>query len=110
MEVETPLLKESVNGALYQATPYQNPFNSLVALYIVIKNPNLGIKVVQPVNVVPDPVTGRLTTIANELPQLPYSHFKLHFREGARSPLASPPGCGTYDAEATLYPWAAERR
>ena len=106
VEVETPLLKESVNGALYQATPYQNPFNSLVALYIVIKNPNLGIKVVQPVNVVPDPVTGRLTTIANELPQLPYSHFKLHFREGARSPLASPPGCGTYDAEATLYPWS----
>ena len=68
VEVETPLLKESVNGALYQATPYQNPFNSLIALYIVIKNPNLGIKVVQPINVVPDPVTGRLTTIANELP------------------------------------------
>jgi hypothetical protein len=106
VEVETPLLDENVNGALYQATPYENPFNSLIALYIVIKNPVLGIIIKQPVNVVPDPVTGRLTTIADELPQLPFSHFKLHFREGARSPLASPPACGTYNAEATLTPWS----
>jgi hypothetical protein len=104
VEVETPLLDENVNGSLYQAAPYDNPFNSLVALYIVIKNPVLGIKVVQPLKVETDPVTGRLTTIADEMPQLPFSHFNLHFREGARSPLASPPKCGTYNAEATLYP------
>jgi hypothetical protein len=106
VEVETPLLDENVNGALYQAAPYDNPFNSLIALYIVIKNPVLGIKVVQPLKVEPDPVTGRLATVAEEMPQLPFSHFRLHFREGARSPLASPPACGTYNAEATLYPWA----
>ena len=106
VEVKTPLLDENVNGALYQAAPYENPFNSLVALYIVIKNPILGVKVVQPLNVIPDPVTGRLTTVAEEMPQLPFSHFNLHFREGTRSPLASPPGCGTYEAQATLYPWS----
>ncbi len=106
VEIETPLLEETLNGALYIAKPYENPFDSLLALYIVIKNPTLGIIVKQPLNVVPDPVTGRLTTVAEEMPQLPFSHFKLHFREGARSPLASPPACGTYDAEATLYPWA----
>jgi hypothetical protein len=106
VEVETPLLNENVNGALYQAAPYENPFNSLIALYIVIKNPTLGIKVVQPLKVEPDPVTGRLTTVAEDMPQLPFSHFRLHFREGARSPLASPPACGTYNAEATLYPWS----
>ena len=44
VEVETPLLDESVNGALYLAEPYENPFDSLLALYIVIKNPTLGIK------------------------------------------------------------------
>jgi hypothetical protein len=106
VEVESTLLDENVNGALYQAAPYDNPFNSLVALYIVIKNPKLGIIVKQPLNVIPDPVTGRLTTVAEEMPQLPFSHFNLHFREGARSPLASPPKCGTYNAEATLYPWS----
>ena len=106
VEVETPLLDENVNGALYQAVPYENPPGSLIALYLVIKNPVLGIVVTQAIEVKPDPVTGRLTTIADEIPQLPFSHFKLHFREGTRSPLASPPGCGTYDAEATLYPWS----
>jgi hypothetical protein len=106
VEVETPLLEENVDGSLYQATPYENPFHSLVALYIVIKNPKLGIKVVQPLKVIPDPVTGRLTTVAEEMPQLPFSHFKLHFREGTRSPLATPPACGTYNVEATLYPYS----
>ncbi len=106
VEVESPLVEESIKGALYVAKPYENPFNSLLALYIVIKNANLGIKVAQPLKVIPDPVTGQLTTVAEELPQLPFSHFKLHFREGARSPLSTPQACGTYNAEATLYPWS----
>jgi hypothetical protein len=106
VEVETPLLDENVNGALFIAKPYENPFNSLLAMYLVIKNANLGIVVRQPLEVIPDPVTGQLTTVADELPQLPFSHFKLHFREGARSPLASPPACGTYKAKAVLSPWS----
>jgi hypothetical protein len=104
LEVETPLLDEAVKGSLYQAAPYDNPFNSLIALYMVLKNPALGISITQPVRVEPDPVTGKLTTYAEDLPQLPFSHFKLHFREGTRSPLASPHGCGSYNAEAKLYP------
>jgi hypothetical protein len=115
VEVETPLLDENVNGSLFQApqddptttTPgAENPFDTLVALYLVIKNPTLGIFVTQPIEVQPDPVTGRLTTVADNIPQLPFSHFRLHFREGTRSPLASPPGCGTYNAQATLTPWS----
>jgi hypothetical protein len=115
VEVETPVLEETVKGALYQAAPYENPFHSLVALYIVLKNPTLGIKVVQPLNVIPDPVTGRLTTVAEDMPQLPFSHFRLHFREGTRSPLATPPSCDAdpstpgnqpYNVNATLYPWS----
>jgi hypothetical protein len=106
VEVETPLLDEDVNGALFIAKPYENPFNSLLAMYIVIKNPTLGIVVKQPLRIEPDPVTGQLTTVAEELPQLPFSHFKLHFREGARSPLATPQACGKYNAKAVLTPWS----
>jgi hypothetical protein len=106
VEVETPLLDEQVNGALYQAAPYENPFGSLIALYLVIKNANLGIVVRQPLKVETNPVTGQITTTAEELPQLPFSHFRLHFREGARSPLATPPGCGAHTVKAVLYPWA----
>jgi hypothetical protein len=104
VEVETPLLDENVNGALYIATPYENPSNSLLALYLVLKNEKLGISVTQALKVEPNPVTGQIVTIAQNLPELPFSHFKLHFREGTRSPLASPPLCGTYNASAVLYP------
>jgi hypothetical protein len=106
VEVETPLLEESVNGALYVAEPFNNPFDSLIALYIVIKNPTLGIVVKQPLQVIPNPKTGQLTTVAEDLPQLPFSHFRLHFREGTRSPLASPPACGDYAVKAELHPWS----
>ncbi|HWM55681.1 MAG TPA: hypothetical protein VNO20_09865 [Solirubrobacterales bacterium] len=106
VEVETPLLDENVDGALYVAKPYENPFGSLLALYVVIKNPNLGIVVKQTLEVKPDPETGQLTTVAEDLPQLPFSHFRLHFREGARSPLATPPACGKHSVVATLYPRA----
>jgi hypothetical protein len=115
VEVETPLLDENVNGAIYQAPQddpsttapgAENPFDTLVALNMVIKNPTLGIIVKQAIEVKPDPVTGRLTTVADNIPQLPFSHFRLKFREGTRSPLASPQGCGTFRAEATLYPWS----
>ena len=104
VEVETPLLDETIDGALYIAKPYENPFHSLLAMYIVLQNEKLGISVKQPLKIEPDPVTGQLTTVAEDLPQLPYSHFRLHFREGTRSPLATPPACGTYNVEATLYP------
>ncbi|HEX5713854.1 MAG TPA: hypothetical protein VFX85_11115 [Solirubrobacterales bacterium] len=107
VEVETPLLEDKlVRGSLYVATPYENPFGTLLAMYMVIRNEELGIVVKQPLKVESDPVSGQLTTTADNLPQLPFSHFRLHFREGARSPLATPPGCGTHTVRAVLYPWA----
>jgi hypothetical protein len=106
VEVQTPLLDESLNGAIFIAKPYENEAGSLIALYVVLKNPQLGIIVKQTLKVENDPVTGRITTVADDIPQLPFSHFRLHFREGTRSPLASPPLCGTYSASAVLTPWA----
>ena len=46
-----------------------------------------------------------MTTVEN-IPQLPFSHFTLHFREGSRSPLVTPPACGTYNTKAVLTPWS----
>jgi hypothetical protein len=106
VEVESPLIEENVSGSLFIAKPYENPSGSLLALYVVIKNPKLGIMVKQAGRVEPDPKTGRLISTFEDIPQLPFSHFRLHFREGARSPLVSPPACGDYAAEATLTPWS----
>ncbi len=107
VEVETPLLEgELLKGSLYIAKPYENPFDSLLALYIVIKSPELGIVVKQAAKVDPDPTTGQLVTTAEDMPQLPFSHFRLHFREGARSPLATPSACGAHTVKAVLTPWS----
>ncbi|HSS42862.1 MAG TPA: hypothetical protein VLK37_10000, partial [Solirubrobacterales bacterium] len=37
VKIQTPLLKEEARGSLYVATPFANPFNSLIALYMVAK-------------------------------------------------------------------------
>ena len=108
IEVETPLLEgKLLKGSLFVAEPYRNlAGDSLIAVYVVIKDPALGILVKQPLEVTPDPSSGRLLATAEDMPQLPFSHFRLHFREGARAPLISPPGCGDFTTEATLYPRA----
>ncbi len=106
VEAESPVWRAGLRGALFIAKPYENPLGSLLALYVVIKNTQLGIDVVQPLRVEPDPVTGRLTAIAEDLPELAFSHFKLHFREGTRSPLVSPSACATYRVEAVLTPYS----
>jgi hypothetical protein len=106
VEVKSPLIDEPLKGSLYIAKPYQNPFGSLLALYFVIKNPTLGIIVKQSAEVVPDPQTGQLVTTVDNIPQLPFSHFTLQFREGSRSPLVTPSACGTYTTKTVLTPWA----
>jgi hypothetical protein len=107
VEAESPLLEGTVlTGSLFVATPYENPAGTLIALYMVIKDPELGILLRLPGKVEPDLDTGRLIGTFDELPQLPVSHFHLHFREGGRSPLVTPAACGTYTTEAQFTPWS----
>lgn len=111
VEVETPLLEgEVLRGALFVAKPYANPFDSLIALYMTVKDPARGIGLSLAGKVSPDPTTGQLVgtfgEAGHELPQLPFSHFHLHFREGGRSPLVTPPHCGDFTAKAVFTPWA----
>ncbi len=106
VEAESPLVEEPVKGNVYIAEPYKNEFGTLLAFYFVLRNRNLGIIVRQGARVEPDPVTGRLVTTTEDMPQLPISHVRLHFREGARSPLATPPRCGSYDVGALITPWS----
>jgi len=105
-EVTSPLLTSAIHGSLFIAEPYENPFDSLVALYVVFKNPENGVLIKLAGKVVPNPVTGQLTTIFENTPQLPFAHFNFHFREGQQAPLISPPVCGTYTTQARLTPWS----
>jgi hypothetical protein len=107
VKISTPLLDEEATGALYQAAPFENPSHSLLGLYLVARIRDRGILVKQAGQVYADPLTGQLTTTFDHLPQLPFSSFELHFREGGRAPLATPPRCGSFQTLARFTPWSA---
>ena len=112
--VRTPLLEgEVLEGALYQAQQddpaapgKENPFDTLLALYVVIDSPQRGVFIKQAGKVEPDPNSGQLISTFDDIPQLPFESFRLHFREGDRAPLITPPACGTYTTTAQLTPWS----
>jgi len=116
VEVESPLLKEKVfKGSVFVATPYENPYHSLIGLYLVIKEPERGIGLVLAGKTEPDPLTGQLVTTfgadfegeeVSPIPQLPFSDFRVHLREGGRSPLITPSQCGEYVTKMLLTPTA----
>ncbi|HUC07066.1 MAG TPA: hypothetical protein VMR96_03170, partial [Solirubrobacterales bacterium] len=106
-EVDTPLVGHALPGSIYIATPYDNPFNSLLAIYLEVNDPVSGVIVKLAGHVVPDPNTGQLTTTFDENPQLPFNHFKLDFFKGAKAPLRTPAVCGTYKTTSVLTPWSA---
>jgi hypothetical protein len=100
-------LPEALHGAVFLATPYKNPFDSLISLYMVARNPRRGIFVRSQGTLVPDPNTGKLVASFQELPRLLYTHFNLILREGQRAALVSPPVCGHYATDVALASWAA---
>jgi hypothetical protein len=114
MEAQTPLLEDhTLHGSLYVAQQddpataepeAENPFDSLLALYFLIRDPELGIFVKLAAEVEPDPLTGQLITTLEGLPQFPLGHVDVHLREGPRAPLVTPPTCGTYTTAALLVP------
>jgi hypothetical protein len=107
--IETPVLAEKLEGFVYLAKPFDNPFDSLLALYMVAKAPDRGVIIKAAGKVEPDPVTGQLVTTFDNNPQQPFSKFTLKLRQGATSPLVSPPTCGKYTVLAELTPWSAPR-
>jgi len=102
----TPVIDRTAEGSLYLAKPYDNPFGSLLALYMVLKVPDRGVLVKVAGEVKLDPDTGQITTVFDDIPQLPVANFHLHFREGARAPLVTPPACGNYEALSNMTPWS----
>jgi hypothetical protein len=105
--VQSPLFAERLDGALFLAAPYDNPFGTLLGVYLVAKSSERGILVKVAGRLDADPTSGRLTASFDNLPQLPYTNLRVHFREGQRSPLATPGACGAYSTEIDLSPWGA---
>jgi hypothetical protein len=106
VEVETPLLEEALEGSVYLAAQEANPFGSLLALYLVVEDPERGLTIKLAGKAEPDPLSGRVTATFTDNPQLPFTHLRLHLAGGGAAPLATPPTCGRFTTQATLTPWS----
>jgi uncharacterized repeat protein (TIGR01451 family) len=104
VELDTPLLPDPLKGSVFLAQQTNNPFGSLLAIYLTAKADGVLVKLAG--HLVADPVTGQLTTTFSNNPQLPFTDFKLDFFGGPRGALATPESCGTFTTGADLTPWS----
>lgn len=107
VEVTTPLIDHTLLGAVYLAKQYDNPFNSLLAIYIVIDDPETGTIVKLPGRVETDKLTGQLTSTFSDNPQLPFTELNLDFFGGPGAALMNPLTCGTKTTTSVLTPASA---
>jgi hypothetical protein len=112
--VHTPLFEDPLEGAIYLAEPddpataspgAENPFDSLLAVYLVTRSAARGILIKVAGKIAADSTTGRLTASFDGLPQLPYGSLEVDFRPGQRAPLVTPSFCGAALTQIEMTSW-----
>jgi hypothetical protein len=112
VEITTPLLENPLRGGVYLAQQGNlpgngsNPFGSLLAIYLTVKDPQSGVLVKLAGEVTPDPVTGQLVTRFLNNPEVPFDSLRLSFFAGPRAALVNPPLCGSYTTSTEMTPWS----
>jgi hypothetical protein len=106
-EIKTQVLENPLKGAMYLAQPKQNPFGTLLGLYLVIEDPTTGVLMKIAGKAVPDQQTGRLAVTFPDAPQFPFEDLDVSLFEGPRAALKTPLACGTYTTGSTMVPWTA---
>jgi hypothetical protein len=101
------VIPEALHGSVFIAKPFDNPFDSLLAVYLTVEDPKTGIFAKLAGKVEPDPLTGQLTTRFEENPELPLEDARVHLFSGPRAPLQTPPTCSRATTTTELVPWSA---
>jgi hypothetical protein len=105
VESVSPAVDHPLPGSIYLAEQGNNPFNSLLALYLVVDDPQTGVRVKLAGKAEADPSTGQLRTVFENAPQLPVEDLKVNLFTGPRASLKTPLACGTYTSTADMTPW-----
>ncbi len=113
VHIRTPLLSHELEGAVYLASPApngeagQNPFGSLIAVYLVAEDPVSGVRVKLAGEGQLDEHSLQLSTTFRNTPQVPFEDLRVELFGGPRAPLSTPPACGAYASSAVFSPWSA---
>jgi len=99
--------KIPLKGSIYVARELENPFGSLLAIYIVVDDRRTGVIVKIPAEVKVNETTGQLATLVKNSPQFPFSELRTHFFAGASASLRTPSTCGSYTLTSELTPYSA---
>ncbi|HYV16982.1 MAG TPA: hypothetical protein VE972_13295 [Conexibacter sp.] len=94
-----PVVGKTFTGPVYLGTQPNDTFRLLVDVAI----PGARLKLVGHVR--PDRSNGRITTVFDNLPQIPFTQFGITFNGGSRSILSTPPTCGSHRATSSLVPY-----
>lgn len=97
----SPLFLQTFEGPVYYGTRTPTAFNRL---FVDVPIPGVHLKLTGRVNL--NAANGQVTTIFQDLPQLPFTTFDLTFQGGPRSVLVNPQACGTHTATANVTPYA----
>ena len=114
VRIKTPLLPKDLEGYVYLASPApngpqepsRNPFNSLIALYIVAEDREAGVLVKLAGKGEVNESTGQISTTFANTPQLPFEELQLELFGGSRGSVSTPAVCGDYATEAAFTPWS----
>ena len=112
VEVKTPLLPNKLKGYVYLAEPApngeggKNPFGSLVALYMVARDPVSGVLVKLAGEGQLDEQTLRVATTFRDTPQVPFRDLQIDLFGGPRASVSTPARCGAFASEGVFTPWS----
>jgi len=104
-QIKTPVLPEPLEGGLYLASQSDNPFDTLLAGYLVAEGQGVMIKLAGRFDV--NPLTGQIAAVFDDNPEQPVEEVELHFKDGPQGVLTTPLSCGSYGIQSSLSPWSA---
>jgi uncharacterized repeat protein (TIGR01451 family) len=105
IEIDTPVIDHPLHGSIYLATPFDNPYHTLIALYWAVYDPQSGVVIKIPARIALDPGTGQIKTIVEDAPQLPFDDFRLNFDPGPHAAMRTPATCGDFASQSVMTPW-----
>jgi hypothetical protein len=102
VSIATPALDGPLVGSLYIGEPKPG---DQYRIFMVVDGFGIHAKLIGSFQ--PDPQTGALTALFEDLPQVPFEKFDIHLFASDRGLLASPIACRLYPVRAEFSPWNA---